>query len=106
VRCIYLKYDTVDNVHLKLGNLLKNQILPIIKHKKVPKPIFLDEEHLMEKIDELLIQYEELFEAMITAVLRSRPAMVNPKDRHYVTIQDLVKFFGVDFGEGKESFVL
>jgi hypothetical protein len=43
---------------------------------------------------------------MIGAVLGSRPAMVNPKDRHYVTIQDLVRFFGVDFGEGKESLVL
>lgn len=60
----------------------------------------------MEKIDELLIQYEELFEGMISAVLGGRPAMVNPKDRHYVTVGDLVKFFGVDFGEQKESLIL
>ena len=107
VRVIYLKTDNLDNLHFKLSHLIKNHILPICNQKKIAKHIFADEEALMEKVDEVIVQYDELLDSLIDMILPNKEKLFDPLDRNYVKIKDIFKLFEIDFSpEQKEKFML
>lgn len=106
VRVIYLKTDNLDNLHFKIGHLIKDHILPIVNQKMVPKPIFQDEELLMEKVNDVIVQYDELLCELIDIILPQKEKLFEPNDRNYVKLRDLFNLFDVDFKpENKEKFM-
>merc|ERR1711988_838941 len=97
VRVIYLKTDNLENLHFKIGHVIKNHILPICNQKMIPKPIFQDEELLMEKVNDVIEQYDELLNDLIEIILPQKEKLFEPNDRNYVKLKDLFNLFGIDF---------
>ncbi len=51
----------------------------------------------MEKVDEVIVQYDELLDSLIDMILPNKEKLFDPLDRNYVKIKDIFKLFEIDF---------
>ena len=82
----------VSKIPLKIESIIKQHFIPIMRGKKIPKPILNDGETVISMIDEMTdLQVEKVFEKVIEMIMSHKKAKIG-RDENFVTVRDLYEF--------------